>query len=181
MFTLIVNKLTPVLRAIMIFGATAITFSCFANDRGFEEGFKHSGGKFSYPSIQLLAGSPPRPIQLNVKRKTIIHFWATWCPPCVKELPEITSLTTEFASLGIDLIVVSVDVAGDAVVPAFLKKIGVTQKNIYLDSRSDLFKKLRGTTLPLSVVLDKDGSEIGRVTGQIKWKKSLTALAISAL
>ncbi len=94
---------------------------------------------YSYENNQLLLQNPPKKInffdlktldgkeikvadKLNKKKLILINFWATWCPPCIKEIPDLIKLEKRFEN-EIEVIFVSVDANPTKVIPPFLKKI----------------------------------------------------------
>src|SRR2546423_7960964 len=91
--------------------------------------------------------------------KFLSHFvWATWCAPCVKEMPESEKMRAQLAADNIDLMGLNVDADTQAKVPQFLQKTGVTYP-IFLGGVSAL-EKLYLTDeaiVPLSIVVGPDG------------------------
>ena len=121
------------------------------------------------PALKLLRGDPPFSFEYKLKRKTLVHFWATWCAPCVEELPALVKLSSALDKAGIDLVIVSVDAAGVTKVPAFLIKHKIEGTVVYWDPRSELLKKFAISTLPATVSLNMAGQETGRISGAAKW------------
>jgi len=99
----------------------------------------------------------------------ILNFWATWCPPCIKELPALAHLKKILANDGIGVIALSVDRGGAPVVKAFLEKIGITNLDILIDKRGKVQRKLRSSGLPTTILIDPDGVERGRIVGYAEW------------
>ena len=112
-------------------------------------------------------------ITVNTKKQGIfiINFWATWCPPCIKEIPELLDLKKNHAK-EIDLFFVSMDFNIDAVMPKFLKKNKFDNMSIFQDSKMKLSEQLGVKILPTTLILDKSVNEIARVEGYIDWKKT---------
>ncbi len=76
------------------------------------------------------------------KEPTIINFWATFCKPCIAELPHFQALADEYKSKGVKLVMVSVDLkeAYPSTVASFVKKLKLTSPVVYLDeSNADIF------------------------------------------
>jgi thiol-disulfide isomerase/thioredoxin len=101
-------------------------------------------------------------------RYVLLNLWATWCAPCVQELPSLLELQKQ---MGNTLVVLPVDVGrGDAAEAVqFFKSHGVAALPVYMDSDIALVRALKGYGLPLTVLLDPQGREIGRAAGPGDW------------
>lgn len=135
------------------------------------------------PAIKLLKGTPPVAFEYSANRPALVHFWATWCAPCVEELPALVHAGDSIKKLGVDVLLISVDAAGVSKVPPFLSKHGISHAVIYWDPRSELMKKFAISTLPTTVIINPKGQEIGRLTGAVNWtnQADLKFLAAQAL
>jgi thiol-disulfide isomerase/thioredoxin len=113
------------------------------------------------PSIQVQAISGARSSLQSILRpgrRTVINLWATWCVPCLKEMPELNRLRVALQKNGVDLIGLNVDAEPDNRVQQFLRKVPVGYP-IYIGGVSAI-SQLFATdelTVPLSVVIDQDG------------------------
>jgi thiol-disulfide isomerase/thioredoxin len=104
--------------------------------------------------IEILGGSSVRLSDLR-GQVVWINFWATWCPPCRKELPEIQRVASAYADAG--LVVLLVDVGERASdVQAYAEKLGLSI-DIGLDSRTEVAAQYRVTGLPMNFFIGKDG------------------------
>ena len=112
-------------------------------------------------------------------RPVLINLWATWCAPCVKELPTLEALA---AAGKIRVVTVSQDSGEPAKVAAFLKDKGITHLEPWLDPDNALAFHLNGGTLPMSVLYSPAGREIWRFSGEQDWTApAATALLAEAL
>jgi thiol-disulfide isomerase/thioredoxin len=115
----------------------------------------------------------------------LVNLWATWCAPCVKELPTLQKLEERHAVDGdLGVIVVSQDIAPKASVDAFLESKGIALRS-YLDPEMKLTGALEVEVMPTSVLYDAQGKEVWRYTGDLDWTgpeaaKLLAAVAPSA-
>ena len=97
---------------------------------------------------------------------TVLHFWATWCPPCIEELPQIDRLAAELQSKGIAVEAVSEDRGGANDVNAFFSRHETTpHMPQLLDPKRALARSLGINSLPVTVLINADGQEIARLVG----------------
>jgi len=98
---------------------------------------------------------------------TIINFWATWCPPCVEEIPSLNRLKKKTADLPVELI--SINYAEDKkTITDFMKKVDVDFP-VLLDKNGDFAKKWNVITYPSTFVIDKQGNIKYGVNAAIEW------------
>ena len=111
------------------------------------------------------------PLTLADKRGKLVllNLWATWCPPCVREMPSLDRLEVALGGTDFEVVALSVDRSGAAVVLPFLEKLGVGALEIYLDTSSRVLRTLGINGLPTTILIDRDGSEVGRVVGPAEW------------
>ncbi len=103
---------------------------------------------------------------LRPGRRTLLNFWATWCAPCARELPELQRLASGLARAGVDLVGVSVDLETAGEVPAYVAARGLTFPN-YVTDEAELARLYpRGElTVPLTLLLDSSGRVIEAHSG----------------
>ena len=149
---------------------------------------------YSYENNQLLLHNPAKKInffeletldgkkievaeKLIEKKLILVNFWATWCPPCIKEIPDLINLKERFER-EIEIIFVSVDANPTKVIPKFLKKNELKNFQTYIDKSLDLTKQLEVKVMPTTLVITEGPYELSRVEGFIDWldKKLLTEL-----
>lgn len=105
-------------------------------------------------------------------RKLLINFWATWCAPCVEELPRLNLMKQELASrnANIDVITISMDTHKDFNdILAFLKRHKAGGLPAYMDSGREIMKGLNLSGFPVTYVLNEYGQEISRYEGPLAW------------
>jgi thiol-disulfide isomerase/thioredoxin len=102
---------------------------------------------------------------------TAVHFWATWCTPCVDELPEVDAALQTYSKAGLCIIPISLDNSLDKVME-FYKNFNIRALPAYGDDRMQSFGNLGIRGLPTTVFIDRRGTEIDRVEGPMHWNKS---------
>src|SRR5579862_8223065 len=109
-------------------------------------------------------------------KPVIVNLWATWCQPCLKEMPSLDRLQSELDDR-LAVAAVSEDHAGAKRVGPFVAAMGLQTLKIYLDPKSDVGHALNVRGLPTSIVIDAKGRVVGRVEGAAEWD-SPTMLAV---
>lgn len=100
----------------------------------------------------------------------LVNLWATWCAPCVKELPTINTLAREHDKDGaLGVIVVSQDMGEQGSVEAFLKNLKVDDLGAYHDPKMALSGALDAQVLPTTILYDAGGKEVWRYVGDLDW------------
>ena len=99
---------------------------------------------------------------------TLVNFWATWCPPCLKELPGMDKLQTKLKDDGLNVVAISLDHGGIKKARGFWKRADM-QMGLYADPDKDLAQQMGVIGLPVTAILGPDGREIGRLIGEAEW------------
>jgi thiol-disulfide isomerase/thioredoxin len=101
---------------------------------------------------------------------TVVHFWATWCVPCVEEFPKIDAAQQAYADRGLKIIAISLD--GDSNMPKVKKFFAdnhIAHMAPYLDHGTSAFTQAGVRGLPTSFFLDAEGMKIGVAEGPMDW------------
>ena len=99
----------------------------------------------------------------------LVNFWATWCVPCVREMPSLDRLQASFDKGKFLVLAVSVDRGGSTKVVPFLKKHEIEKLTTVLDQRMRLASALRVPGMPTSFLLDRAGRVVGSLAGIAEW------------
>ncbi|WP_247893981.1 TlpA family protein disulfide reductase [Azospirillum endophyticum] len=102
-------------------------------------------------------------------RVILLNLWATWCGPCVKEMPSLDRLQAQLGGDAFQVVALSLDRGGRTAVEPFYKKTGVEHLTVFLDPGSESMKALSLRGLPTTVLVDPEGRELGRVEGAVEW------------
>lgn len=99
----------------------------------------------------------------------LLNLWATWCAPCVKEMPQLDALAGTLEG-EVKVITVSQDLRGAEVVTPFFAKGGYSKLEPWLDPDTALSAQFTPEgVLPLTILFDASGKEVLRVTGGYDW------------
>ena len=101
-------------------------------------------------------------------RPILVNIWATWCGPCVAEMPTLDALAQREAER-LQVMVVSQDSQGRAIVDDYWDKQNFALLQPYLDQKSDLGFAFATGMVPTTVLYDKDGKEVWRMIGGMNW------------
>lgn len=98
----------------------------------------------------------------------LLNFWATWCPPCVKEMPSMEQLRQNYKDKGIQVVAISLDKEPREKVAAFVARLKLTFP-ILLDPDGIVSKPYGATELPSTFILNPDGQVIAAAKGERDW------------
>lgn len=107
----------------------------------------------------------------------VLNFWATWCGPCVREMPSLDRLAGKIAKEGIVVLALSEDRKGLGVVAPFYERLGLKNLEIYLDPKNRVGAEFGLQSLPVTVFIDREGRVLGSHNGFAEWD-SAEALAL---
>jgi thiol-disulfide isomerase/thioredoxin len=117
-------------------------------------------------------------------RIVILNFWATYCIPCRKEMPDLAAIQNEYAALGVQVIGASTDVAADRTkVLQFVKETKINFPIWLGATTADMIKFGLGAALPGTVIIGRDGRVVKVMSGvvnQAELKKQIDAMLATA-
>lgn len=99
----------------------------------------------------------------------LINFWASWCPPCIHELPALEGLDRALADVGMGVLLVGADRKGTDFGEAFLADRNIAIRQRAYDPRGELARALSIRAMPTSFMMTQQGQIIGKVEGAIAW------------
>ncbi len=102
-------------------------------------------------------------------RALLINLWATWCPPCVAEMPALDRAASALANEGFSVLPLSSDRGGATQVQAFYTRTGVTYLPVLLDPRGVAARALGARGLPTTIIVNRRGEEVARLEGEAVW------------
>lgn len=112
-----------------------------------------------------------RPMTLEAFRGKVVllNLWATWCVPCREEMPALDRLQAQRGGKDFAVVAVAQDRGGRAKVETFLDEIGAKRLAPYLDASMKSARAWTAIGLPTTLLIDRDGREVGRLVGAAAW------------
>ena len=126
--------------------------------------------KTKVPSPDFTLNDPDgKPVRLGeLKGKVVfLNFWATWCPPCIIEMPSMEKLHREFGDKSLMILAINVRESAKQV-KAFVKSHKLTLKTL-LDPKGTVSRRYYAWALPVTVIVNKRGEKIYTVIGPRDW------------
>lgn len=141
-------------------------FFLFVFAAGLPTGLVGAAEAAKVPDFSFSAVADQRKVDIRDYRGKVvlINFWATWCGPCIQEIPSLNSLREEFGSQGFEVIGLSIDQGGERVVDKMIERAGI--KYPVVISTRKLERQFGGVYgVPTSFLVDRSGNVLKRYTG----------------
>jgi thiol-disulfide isomerase/thioredoxin len=107
-------------------------------------------------------------------RTVLLNIWATWCLPCLREIPALDHLAVALHDANVVVVAVSIDRKGIDEVRKTFAELHVQKLVPYIDRSGQALRTVRGMGLPMSLLVDGEGREIGRIVGPAAWDENVT-------
>ena len=149
------------------------------------------GGSFAVPETashgfeRVKRLSAPKPLPLTIVHDVlgqavplpervkgapaVINFWATWCTPCIREMPALDRFAELAGGRGVVVLAVSQDRGGATVAKEFLDKERLTRLEALADADGNAGRAWGVRGLPTTLFLDAEGWEVARLEGMADW------------
>ncbi|MFZ1988523.1 MAG: TlpA disulfide reductase family protein [Alphaproteobacteria bacterium] len=128
--------------------------------------FKQQGAPA--PGVAFEGPEGPMTLARLKGHPVLVNLWASWCQPCIKELPSLDRLQQAMKGEGLSVVAINMDQNKDDAL-YFLAKNHVTHLALYFDSNLLMSIALHEESIPVSVLYDASGREIGRYVGSTDW------------
>jgi len=102
-------------------------------------------------------------------RTVLLNLWATWCVPCRVEMPTLDRLEAKLGGKDFEVVALSLDQEGVPVVKEFYEELGLENLGVYVDDRIRAPALLSVIGIPATLLINRDGLEIGRKLGPAEW------------
>ena len=117
-------------------------------------------------------------------RTVLLNLWATWCVPCRREMPALDALEGKLGGPDFEVVAVNIDTRDPQKPLAFLKEVGVTHLAYYSDPSARVFEDLKTAGkafgMPTTLIVDRNGCEIGTMAGPAEWASDDGVKLVSA-
>ncbi|WP_209506573.1 MULTISPECIES: TlpA disulfide reductase family protein [unclassified Ruegeria] len=111
----------------------------------------------------------------------LLNFWATWCAPCRKEMPQIAELQDEFGGDKFQVLTLATGRNSPAGIKKFFEENGISNLPRHQDLSSAAAREFGVIALPITVILNPEGQEIARLIGDAEWNSDSAKAIISTL
>ena len=133
--------------------------------------------QIQFPILTIL-NSKEKPIILKLnkdldKNGYVVNFWATWCVPCKKELPDLSILDQKLEKYKIDVITISIDKKNIKDQIKFLLTNGAFNLTHFFDKEMNLFKAMNLRGVPTTILVDKTGLVVSKHEGILNWPEDI--------
>jgi thiol-disulfide isomerase/thioredoxin len=154
-----------------IIGADSSTYANTGPPRtGWMERFKPAGTSVAAPdAIFTDSKGRERTLQDFRGKIVLVNFWATWCGPCVREMPSLERLHAKLAGKNFTVIALSEDRKGWDKITPFRKQLGLTGLPLFHDVDSKMMLAAKAPGLPTTILVGRNGQELGRLIGFVEW------------
>jgi len=114
-------------------------------------------------------------------RLRLINYWATWCVPCVRELPSLSRLDERYPDNDLRIVAISLDRTETQEISDFLSTLSMPPLDWYIDRSRQSGQAANVVALPTSILVDHEGQELGRIFGSADWESAEAIQLIESL
>lgn len=111
----------------------------------------------------------------------VLNFWATWCAPCRKEMPDLSDLQTQLGGDTFEVVTIATGRNPRPAMERFFDEIEVDNLPLHTDERQNLARSLGVLGLPVTLILDPEGNEIARLQGDAEWNSESAVAILNAV
>jgi len=111
----------------------------------------------------------------------LLNFWATWCAPCRKEMPQLDALQKQFGGSEFEVLTIATGRNSPDAINRFFEEAGIQNLPRHQDPKQGLASQMGIFGLPITVILDPEGQEIARLRGDADWSSDSAKAIVKAL
>ncbi len=131
--------------------------------------------QIQFPILTILnSKEKPTILKLNKdldKNGYVVNFWATWCVPCKKELPDLSILDKKLEKYKIDVLTISIDKKNIKDQIKFLLTNGAYNLTHFFDKEMNIFRAMNLRGVPTTIIVDNTGTVLSKNEGILKWSE----------
>jgi thiol-disulfide isomerase/thioredoxin len=113
-------------------------------------------------------------------KNLLVNLWATWCAPCIEELPSLGQLQQELGGDNFQVVTIAIDERDLSKIEPFLAQHGAGNLPALIDRDRTIDKVAKVIALPTSLLVDRDGTVKGMLTGDARWNCGQALEAVKA-
>lgn len=173
LFVSLVNRAPWPQRGLLVFAAALVSIA--ATDAGAHDPTLHG---FALVPFQRAVAAPPFALESLAggvvkleqfrSRYVVLNFWATWCPPCVAEMPSMQELRQRYGDGRLEVVAISLDTGPPDKVAEFVSRLGLTFP-VLLDPHGVTSRRYGVKDLPSTFILNPEGQVIAAAKGERDW------------
>lgn len=114
-------------------------------------------------------------------RVVLLNLWATWCVPCRHEMPQLDRIQAALGGKQFEVVALSVDKRGAPAVANFYERVGIRKLALYVDPTVDVTERVSARGIPITLLIDRRGVVVQRVSGPVDWEADDKTAAIRKL
>ncbi|MFW2589639.1 TlpA family protein disulfide reductase [Sagittula sp. SSi028] len=141
----------------------------------------HSAPKDAGTADFMTFDEAPRNLSDWQGKWVLVNFWATWCAPCRHEMPMLSELQSELGGDDFEVVTIATSRNPPVKMEEFFAEIGVDNLPLHRDPKSTLAREMAVLGLPVTVILNPEGQEVGRLTGDADWSGDDARAMLAAL
>jgi thiol-disulfide isomerase/thioredoxin len=153
-------------------------------NRGALAGFVFRSEPTELPDFNFETGSGEVRSLADWRGKVVLfHIWGTWCEPCRRELPTLDRLQERLGSADFEVLALSLTRGARGSrddTKRFLEEIGIEGLDLYVDPSGGVFSTVKAEGLPITMLIDREGRELGRFVGEAEWDSPEAVALIEA-
>ena len=109
-------------------------------------------------------------LEIYKNELVLLNFWATWCAPCVKEMPSLNELQKNSNFKNLKIIPINIGREDISKAKSFYEKLKINNLEVYIDKSQKLAKTFSLRGIPTTVLINKEGNEFARIVGSIDFQ-----------
>ncbi len=150
--------------------ASAETTNIASDGSNFTEKYRPVHPPLPVPPVPFFEnGETERTIEDYKGKVVVMNFWAKWCAPCLREMPSLDRLQAKMKDLGVEVLALSLDRQGAEAVKPYFKTAIIKNLAVLIDKNRSVARALGVKGLPTTLIIDRDGQEVGRLEGPTEW------------